>query len=112
MKGFLPPILMIALVFIFLMALPIILGTLNPTFKWIMIAYFCMVVFLFVRRILGGGILTFVISGILIYIFVIQMWQAFAAVYMLYLLVNFMLSGILIFGLQGTGVGRKAGAVR
>lgn len=111
-KGFLPPMILLLIIFLVIMALPIVFAYLIPTFKWLMIAYFCIVVFMFVRRILGSGILTYIISGILIYIFVIQMWQAFAALYMLYLVVSFGLSGIIIFGLPSGGLGRKAGAVR
>ncbi len=108
-RGFLPPMILLVVIFLVIMALPILLAYLIPTFKWILIAYFCIIVFMFVRRILGSGLVTYILSGILIYIFVIQMWQAFAALYMLYLVVSFGLSGIIIFGLpSGGGRGAKA----
>jgi hypothetical protein len=111
-RGFLPVMVVIVLVFLFLMILPIIFAKLIPTFQWLLIAYFCIVVFLFVRRILGSGLLTYIISGLLIYIFVIRMWELFTALYMFYLLVNLGLSGIIIFGMPSGGVGKKAGVVR
>ena len=68
-----------------------------------MIGYFCLIIFTFVRGVLGSGILTYIVSGLLIYIFVIKMWWLFAPAYMLYLIGSMMLSGIIIFGLQKHG---------
>jgi len=111
MKGFAPMILLVV-IFLFLMILPIFFSFLSPTFKWLMIAYFCIMVYLFVKRILGGGMISYIVSGVLIYIFVIQLWWLFAAAYMLYLIAGLGLSGIIVFGLPSGGLGRKAGIAR
>ena len=98
--------------FLGIMLLPIILGGISDTFKWLIIAYFCITIYLFVKRILNGGLVTYVVSAVLIYIFVFRLYYLFTMLYMLYLIVGFGLSGILIFGLPAGGVGRKAGVVR
>ena len=112
MRGFLPPMILLLLVFVVIMIIPLVLAELFDTFKWLLIAYFCITVFLFVKRILGGGIITYIVSGILIYIFVIRLFYLFVPLYMLYLVVSLGLSGIIVFGMPGRGMGRKAGAAR
>jgi uncharacterized membrane protein len=102
MRGFAPMILLL-LIFLVIMIVPLILGELFPVFKWILMLYFCVTIFMFVKGVLGGGILTFIVSGILIYIFVIQMYTFFVAGYMLYLVASLGLSGIIIFGLPRGG---------
>jgi hypothetical protein len=111
-RGFLPPMILLVIVFVFLMLLPIIFSEFFPAFKWLMMAYFCIMIYLFVKRILGSGIVTLVVSGILIYIFVYQLLYIFAAAYILYLIVGLGLSGIIVFGLPSGGLGRKARAVK
>jgi hypothetical protein len=99
-KGIAPLILMIA-VFAVIMLLPLLLAEVFEEFKWLLIAYFCIIIYMFVKRILGSGLVTYVVSGILIYIFVFQLFHLFTSLYMLYLIVGvFGLSGIIIFGLQ------------
>lgn len=91
------------LVFIVIMILPLILSGLFPIFDILIKFYFILIIFFFVRGILGSGMLTYVISGVLIYIFVIKLFPIFAVGYMLYLIASLMLSGIIIFGLQKHG---------
>ena len=112
MRGFLPPMIALLAVFLFLMVLPIILIWVFPTFEWILKVYFSIMVYFFVRRILGSGLLTYVVAGILIYIFVFQLFYLFTMGYVLYLIVGLGLSGIIVFGLPSGGIGRKAGAAR
>lgn len=112
MKGFIPPMVLLLIIFGVILLIPLVLVQLSSTFKWLLIAYFCITVFLFVKRILGPGILTYIVSGILIYIFVIRLFELFTVMYTLYLIVSLGLSGILVFGLPSGGIGRKAGAAR
>ena len=112
MKGFLPPMILLLIVFGVILLIPLVLAQFSDTFKWLLVAYFCITVFLFVKRILGGGIISYIVSGILIYIFVIRLFYLFVPLYMLYLVVSLGLSGIIVFGMPGRGMGRKAGAAR
>ena len=99
-RGIAPLILMIA-VFAVIMLLPLLLAEISEEFKWLLIAYFCIIIYMFVKRILGSGIVTYIVSAILIYIFVFHLFPLFVVGYMLYLIVGvFGLSGIIIFGLQ------------
>lgn len=91
------------LVFLIIMLLPIVLSWIFPIFDVLIKFYLALVVFMFVRAILGAGVLSYVVAGILIYIFVIKLFPLFAAGYMLYLIASLMLSGIIIFGLQKHG---------
>jgi len=54
----------------------------------------------FVRNILGTGLLSYIVSGVIIYIFVIRFYYLAVPVYMLYVISSMALSGIIIFGLQ------------
>lgn len=103
---------LLLIVFGVILLIPLVLAEISDTFKWLLIAYFCITVFLFVKRILGPGILTYIVAGILIYIFVIRLFTLFTVMYTLYLIVSLGLSGILVFGLPSGGLGRKAGAAR
>ena len=88
-------------VFAVILLLPLLMAEVFEELKWLMIAYFCIMIYLFVKRILGSGIVTYIVSGVLIYIFVFELWPFFVVGYMLYLVVGvFGLSGIIIFGLQ------------
>jgi hypothetical protein len=111
-RGFLPPMIILLLIFLFIMMLPLLLAWIFPEFGWLLKVYFSIIIFSFVRRILGGGIMTYIVSGILIYIFVFQLFWLFTPVYMLYLIVGMGLSGILVFGLPGRGMGRRSGVAR
>lgn len=88
------------LVFLLIMFVPLILGWVFPIFGLIIKAYLAITIFLFVRNFLGTGLVSYVVAGILIYIFIIRLWVLFVPGYMLYLIVSMMLSGIIIFGLQ------------
>jgi len=99
------------IVFLVIMLIPIVLAQFSETFRWILIAYFCITIYFFVRRFIGSGLLTYVITGILIYIFVVRLFYLFTAMYMIYLVASLGLSGILIFGLPRGGMGKKAGMV-
>jgi len=110
--GFLPPMILLLFILLFVMLLPLLLAKIFPEFDWILKAYFSIIIFSFVRRILGGGIMTYIVSGILIYIFVFQLFWLFTPAYMLFLIVGLGLSGIIVFGLPGRGMGRKSGVAR
>ncbi len=100
-RGFLNTnFLTIILVFVLIMLLPIVFSVSFPIIKLIIMAYFALLIFIFVRNILGNSILTYVISGLLIYILVVKFWYLFAPAYMLYLIGSMFLSGLIIFGLQ------------
>ena len=100
-KGFLNSnFLIIILVFAIIMLLPILFSVSFPIIKLIIMAYFALLIFVFVRNILGASILTYVVSGLLIYILVVKFWYLFAPAYMLYLIGSMFLSGLIIFGLQ------------
>jgi len=110
--GFLPPMILLLFILLFVMLLPLFLAKIFPEFDWILKAYFSIIIFSFVRRILGGGIMTYIVSGILIYIFVFQLFWLFTPAYMLFLIVGLGLSGIIVFGLPGRGMGRRSGVAR
>ena len=93
----------IIVAFVIIMILPLFLAEMFPIFKYTMLAFFCISIYTFVRNILGPGLLTYIISGVLIYILVIRLWQYFAMGWMLYALGIFGLTGIIIFGLQKHG---------
>jgi len=88
------------IVFLVIMLLPLILSSIFPVFDLLIKFYFALIIFLFVRTILGSGLVTYVLSFVLIYIFVVRLFPLFSAGYMLYLVASLMLSGIIIFGLQ------------
>ncbi|NYZ80127.1 hypothetical protein H0N95_02650 [Candidatus Micrarchaeota archaeon] len=88
------------IVFLLIMFVPILLGWAFPLFGLIFKAYLAITIFLFVRNFLGTGVVSYVVAGVLIYIFIIKLWVLFASSYMLFLIVSMMLSGIIIFGLQ------------
>jgi len=93
----------IIIAFIVVMVLPLFLAEFFPIFKYTMLGFFCISIYTFVRNIIGPGLLCWVISGVLIYILVIRLWQYFVAGWMLYALGIFGLTGIIIFGLQSHG---------
>ena len=100
-KAFLNPgFLIIIAVFLVIMIIPLLLAGFSNTIRLIMMAYFALLIFMFVRNILGNSLLTYIISGILIYILVVKFWFLFAPAYMLYLIGSMFLSGLIIFGLQ------------
>lgn len=111
MRGFwTTAMILFVIIFVFLMLMPILFAELFPIVKLLMLGYFCLIIFTFVRGIMGAGALTYLISGILIYIFVWKLWPLFAAGYMLFLIMAFGLSGIIVFGLPRGKIGRKARA--
>ena len=88
------------LVFGIILLLPIFFSVSFPLIKLLLMGYFSLLIFVFVRGVLGDSILTYIISGLLIYIAVIKFWYLLAPFYMLYLIGSMFLSGIIIFGLQ------------
>ena len=93
----------IIIAFAIIMVAPLFLAEFFPIFKYVMLGFFCISIYTFVRNILGPGFLAYIISGVLIYILVIRLWQYFAMGWMLYALGIFGLTGIIIFGLQKHG---------
>ena len=88
------------IVFLVIMLLPLVLGRIFPFFELILKVYLALVIFLFVRNIMGSSVVSYLISGLLIYIFLIRLYFLAVPVYMLYIISSMMLSGIIIFGLQ------------
>ena len=108
-KGFtIIPLLIIAAIFLFIIgggvALIIKIPIINIMFRFYMI----IVIFSFVRRILGDGMASYAVTGVLAYIFVWRLWVLAAGVYITYIIMSFMLGGIIIFGLEG--LWRRGGA--
>lgn len=99
-RGFLPFMPLIILVFGIIMLIPIMLGMVNDTFLWIMRGFFALTIYFFVAGVMGKGMLTWVLSGILIYIFVWRLWYLFAAGYMLFMVLGFGFGSVIFFGLQ------------
>lgn len=97
MRGQMLPII---LVFLAIMLVPLFLGWAIPELGLIIKVFLAFVIFNFVKNIMGNGLITYVVAGILIYIFIIKLYWLFAPGYMLYLIAAFMLSGLIIFGLQ------------
>ncbi|MFH0986951.1 MAG: hypothetical protein V1911_02770 [Candidatus Micrarchaeota archaeon] len=87
-------------VFAFIILLPTLLSSADARIAMIVKFFLMVEVFIFVRMITGGGLLTYVISAILIYILIFRFYELFASVHMLYLIAAMGLSGIIIFGLQ------------
>jgi hypothetical protein len=72
-----------------------------PEIGLIFKAFLALVIFFFVQRIIGGGILTYVIAGALIYILLFtNIYWLFAPAFILYTLVGAGLTGIILFMLQ------------
>lgn len=100
----------ITAVFLFIMFLPFIITFIlwivfpnypyGDIFQLIFKAFLAISIFMFVRNFTGDGVVTYVIAGILIWIFLFKLYIIFTMGYMLYLIVSMMLSGIIIFGLQ------------
>ena len=113
-KGFFLPVAMVALIaiFLFLMLVPILFASLFPIVKYVLMAFFAIAIFTFVSRILGSGWLAYAVSGVLIFIFVINLWQLLTAASVLFYLIAFGLSGIIMFSLPhgggGGGAAKKA----
>ncbi|MBI1973870.1 hypothetical protein HYS54_03570 [Candidatus Micrarchaeota archaeon] len=113
MRAFFLPTAMLAFIVIFgvLMLIPVLIGLSNPLFKWVFMAFMAISIFTFVTRIIGMGWLAYVISAILIYIFVVNLWWLLLPGTVLYFLIAFGLSGIILFSLPhggGSGIMKKA----
>lgn len=108
-QGFLTPaMMMLFIVFGILMLLPFVASFIMPWFKYIMMGFFCILIYTFVRGIIGPGAMTWVISLVLIYIFVWKFWWLFAPAYMIYMIVGFGLASVIIFALPHGGMGTAA----
>jgi hypothetical protein len=92
-----PMMVMLIVVFLILMILPIIAWQFFPIIEILLKAYFCLIIFMFVRNILGGGVLSYAIAAVLIYVFIIKLGTLFTMGYMIYMLMGFGLTGILMF---------------
>lgn len=109
MKGFLSYTMLILIaIFGVLLLLPMIATELFPILKYLLMGYFAISIFLFVRGIIGNPVISFVIMAALFYIFIIRMWAFFTAGYMFYLLISFGLTGIIIFSIpHGIGAAKR-----
>lgn len=111
MKGFLPLVGALgALILVFLVL--IVGGTLLisnvPILSLLFQLYFIVLIYGFVRGMLGGGAVSLVVTALLAYIFVIRFWYFTAATWIVYLLISFGLTSIIFFGLQPMGGGTRA----
>ena len=99
--------LMILVALIAVVALPAVVMWLFPAADLIIRIILVFLIFMTVRGYLGGGILTVVVSGVLIYFLVIK-WAYFtAAAYVaLYFLLSLQIFSIIIFGI---GMGLRKG---
>jgi len=79
---------------------PIILAEAFPVLKIMLLAFFCYEIYKFVEARVGGGVLTYVLSGILIYVFVIVLWPLLVASYFFTVIVGLGLFGPILFQLQ------------
>ena len=108
-KGFtIIPLLIIGAIFLFIIGGGVILIVKVPIINIMFRFYMIIVIYSFVRRILGSGIICYAVTGILAYIFVWRLWMLSAGVYVTYIIMSFMLGGIIIFGLEG--LWRRGGA--
>lgn len=98
---FTPFILVLIVIFGIIMIAPLVIGKFFPVVDLLIKGYFALIIIMFVRNILGGGVLGYGIGLVLVYIFVIKVYPLFAAGYMLYLVVALGLSSIIFFGFQG-----------
>ena len=112
-RGFLPfALLLLVGIILVIMILPLAATQLSPELNILIQLYFALSIFMFVRGMVGGGLLSYILSGILIYIFVIRLFPIFAAGYMLYLVASLGLTSILFFALQPSGGGGMAAKAR
>ncbi|RLG21833.1 hypothetical protein DRN74_00180 [Candidatus Micrarchaeota archaeon] len=101
-KGFtVVPMIIIALIFLVIIGLGVALIVKIPILNIMFRFYMLIIIYTFVRRIVGTGILAYVITAILAYIFVWKLWVMAAGVYLSYIIFSFGISGIIIFGLEG-----------
>jgi|GEM_PF-4408585 len=103
MKG---QILTFIIIFLVLMSLPLVLGFFFPQIDILIKLYLVLSIFLFVKGILGNGIPTYIVAGVLIYIFIFRLYPLFAASYVLYLIASLGLSSIIFFGFQGVAINK------
>ena len=94
------PVQIIIVIGILIFIVPI-MGIKIPLIDLLFKAFISLTIFFFVQRMIGGGILTYVIAGALIYILVFtNIYWLFAPAFVLYTLVGAGLTGIILFMLQ------------
>lgn len=77
-----------------------LLVTTIPLLKYLVMIYFCVLVYSFVRDLVHSTIPTLIISGILIYVFVIKLGPLLFAAWFTWMLISFGIIGIIMFALQ------------
>ena len=105
-KGFLQgftvvPMLIILGIFLVVIGGGVLIIKFVPILNIMFRFYMVITIFSFTRRILGPGTPSYIVTGILAYIFVWRLFEVATGVYLTYLIMSFALSGIIIFGLQG-----------
>jgi hypothetical protein len=98
---FTPFVILLIVIFGIIMIAPLVVGKFFPVVELLIKGYFALIIIMFVRNILGGGVLGYGIGLVLVYIFVVRVYPIFAAGYMLYLVMAFGLSSVIFFGFQG-----------
>ena len=91
---------LVILIFAVIIGGILLLGVAVPEIGLLFQVFLAFVIFSFVSRMLGQGLLTYIISAILIYILVIRFYYLFAAGYIFYLIVATSIGSIILFGLQ------------
>lgn len=111
MRGFLPVVGALGALILVLLVI-IVGGTLllgyTPIISLLFQLYMIVVIYGFVRGMLGGGAASLIITAILSYIFVIRFWYLTASLWIVYLLISFGLTSVIFFGLQPSGGGARA----
>ncbi len=98
---FILPFIILALIFIVIIGGMAAAILTVPIFRILFQFYILVIIYSFVRMVIGTRITTYIITGILFYIFGIRLLPVTAGVWSTYIIMAYMLSGMIIFGLQG-----------
>jgi hypothetical protein len=79
-----------------------LLVTAIPLLKYLVMIYFCILIYSFVRDLVHSTVPTVIISAILIYVFVINLYPLLFAAWFTWMLITFGIIGIIMFALQPT----------
>lgn len=92
--------LIVMLIMAFFLIGPIVLAEAFPVIKIMLLAFFSYEIYKFVEEKLGKNVLTYVIAGLLIYIFVVVLWPFFMAAYFLSVIIAIGLMSPILFTFQ------------
>ena len=92
--------LIVMIILAFFLIGPSVLAEAFPVIKIMLLAFFAYEIYKFVEEKLGKNIMTYAISGILIYVFVIVLWPFFMAAYFLSVIMAIGLMSPILFSFQ------------